>query len=86
MRHFDASEHPGGRDAEVEVGHELGGGGPVHAGQLPSGQLVRVQGDRPGLDVHHVARLLRLQQLDHLQQHHSLRVKIKYLITDPFLV
>ena len=81
MRHFYASEHPGGWDAEVEVSHELGGGGPVHAGKLPSGQLVRVQGDRPGLDVHHVARLLRLQQLDHLNQHHSLRVKLKSYTT-----
>ncbi len=67
MGHLDAGEHAGGGHAEVQVGEELGGGGAVQAGQLTLAQLVRVQAARPRLDVNHVARLLRLQQLDHLQ-------------------
>ena len=39
---------------------------PVNARQLLATQLVRVEGDGPGLDVHHVAGLLGLEQLDHL--------------------
>ncbi len=67
MGHLDAGEHAGGGHTEVQVGEELGGGGAVQAGQLTLAQLVRVQAAGPRLDVHHVARLLRLQQLDHLQ-------------------
>jgi hypothetical protein len=65
--HLDAGEHAGGGHTEVKVGEQLGGGGAVQAGQLTLAQLVRVQAARPRLDVHHVARLLGLQQLDHLQ-------------------
>jgi hypothetical protein len=65
--HLDAGEHACGGHTEVQVGEQLGGGGAVQPGQLTLAQLVRVQAARPRLDVHHVARLLRLQQLDHLQ-------------------
>ncbi len=68
MGHLDAGEHACGGHTEVQVGEQLGGGGAVQARQLPLTQLVRVQAAGPRLDVHHVARLLRLQQLDHLQQ------------------
>ena len=56
VRHLDAGQHAGGRHAEVQVGDQLGGRGPVDPRQLPPRQLVRVQATRPRLDVHHVAR------------------------------
>ena len=49
------------------VGDQLRGGRPVHAGQLLLGQLVRVEGGRPGLDVHHVGGFFGFQEFDHLQ-------------------
>ena len=46
------------------IGHQLGCGRPVHTRQLLLGQLVRVEGRGPGLDVHNIGGLLGLEQLD----------------------
>ena len=64
VRHLDPRQHPRGGHREVVIGHQLGCRRSVHTGQLLLGQLVRVEGRGPGLDVHNIRGFFRLEEFD----------------------